>query len=93
MFEFGFGFFLVVRVFIGVPLHGELSIRFFEVIVFGVTVYLENLVVINAHAFSSSSFFASDFFVLRFTSFLVLSRELGVSLAITCGFGRSSLPQ
>lgn len=62
MFKFGFGFFLVVRVFIGVPLHSELSIRFFEVIVFGVSVYLENLVVIDAHAFLA--FFSSFGFFL-----------------------------
>jgi hypothetical protein len=69
--EFGFGVFLVVRVFVRVPLHGELSIGFFEVIVLGAPVYLENLVVIHAHAFSSSSSFSvSDFFFLFFLPFL-----------------------
>ena len=77
LFEFGFGFFFVVRVFIGVPLHSELSIRFFEVIVFGVSVYLENLVVIDAHAFFGFLFFfgfflffpGSDFFVVAVVLF------------------------
>ena len=61
----------------GVPLHGELSIRFFEVIVFGVSVYLENLVVIDAHAFFGFLFFfgfflffpGSDFFVVAVVLF------------------------
>ena len=53
------------------PLHSELSIRFFEVIVFGVLVYLENLVVIDAHAFLAFFFFffGSDFFVVAVVLF------------------------
>lgn len=51
MLEFSFGLFLAVRVFIRVPLHGKLSIGFLEIIVFGASVNLKNLVVVDAHAF------------------------------------------
>lgn len=48
--EFGFGVSFVVRVLIWMPLHGELSVRFLQVLVVGITINLKNLVVINAHS-------------------------------------------
>lgn len=58
MLEFGLGSFLVVRVFIGMPFHGELAVGFLQVVVFGIAFYLEDLVVIHAHGFWVVSVFS-----------------------------------
>lgn len=50
LFEFGFSFFLVVRVLVRMPFHGEFSIGFFEVIIFGIAVHLKNLIIVYSHA-------------------------------------------
>ncbi|MFS7988019.1 hypothetical protein Hanom_Chr11g01029631 [Helianthus anomalus] len=50
-FEFGFCIFLVVRVFIRVPFHGEFSVGFLQVIVFSTAIDLKNLVVVHTHGY------------------------------------------
>lgn len=47
--ELGFCFFLVVWVLVRMPFHGELSIGFLQVVVFGVLVHLKRLVVVQTH--------------------------------------------
>lgn len=48
-FEFGFGFFFIARVLVGMPFHGELAVGFFEVIFFGIFVDLKDFVVVHTH--------------------------------------------
>lgn len=58
--EFGFGLRLVVRVLVRVPLHGELSVGFLEVVVVGVAVDLQGPVVVHPHQYSLLSPSDSD---------------------------------
>ena len=68
--EFSLGLFLIVRVFIRMPLHGKLSIGFLKVIVFGSLVDLKNLVVVDPHPSYSASLLALHRRSRTFSGFL-----------------------
>lgn len=88
-FEFGFGFFFLARVLVGMPFHGELAVGFFEVIFFGIFVDLKDFVVVHTHVnvfpfFSSCSTLPSLSLSPTHTPHYLSLSPAGESLGLSC---------